>query len=346
MLLLEQESTPGYHTTGRSAALYTEAYETGPVRLLVLASKAHLESPPSGFSDGPLLTPLPTLFLARPDQLDVLDAIEADVSGVVAVERLASHETVAVCPAIRLEYAGGGLLEPDSMEIDVHALHQGFLAGARRRGALVATGSPVTSMSSDGRGVSVQAGSEQVSAGVVVDAAGAWSDAVGEMAGAARKGLQPYRRTALTFPAADLDITGWPMVVDADEDFYFKPEGDRFMGSLAEETPMEPHDVRPEEIDVALAVERINKATTLGIRHVSGTWAGLRTFAPDRRPVVGFDPDVDRLFWLAGQGGYGIMTSPAMARLTASLITENAVPEDLANMGFTAESVSPARFAD
>lgn len=351
VILIEQEHSAGYHTTGRSAALYTEAYESGPVRRLVLASRGHLAAPPAGFADEPLLSPLPVLFIAREDQVDSLDAIEDDAkgnaAGTVAVRRLTSDEAIIACSALRPDYVAAGLLETESMSIDVHALHQGFLRGARRRGAEIILAAPAVEIDPSHHGITVRHPGGEIQAGVAVNAAGAWADAVAELAGALPKGLQPYRRTALTFAApAGTNPSDWPMVVDADEDFYFKPEpGRRFMGSLAEETPMEPHDVRPEEIDVALAVERINTATTLGVRHVTGTWAGLRTFAADRRPVVGFDPDVSRMFWLAGQGGYGIMTSPAMARLAASLITGNGVPEDLAAAGFEYAAVDPGRFA-
>ena len=344
--ILEMEQTPGHHTTGRSAALYTEAYESGPVRLLVLASRRHLEAPPDGFADRPLLSPLATLFIARPDQLSTLDAIEDDVAGIVPVERLDARQTLHLCPQLRPDYVAGGLIETNSMEIDVHGLHQGFLRGARRRGAEVTTGTAVNRIAAGTAGVTVHTTRGAVSAGHVINAAGAWCDHVAMMAGARPKGLQPYRRTALTFDVpSGVDISGWPMVVDADEQFYFKPERTQFMGSLAEETPMPPHDVHPEEIDVALAIKRINTATTFAIRHVRSTWAGLRTFAPDRRPVVGADPDVERLFWLAGQGGYGIMTSPAMADLTASLITASPLPSELQAVGFDPATVSPRRFA-
>ena len=347
VVLVEQEPTPGYHTTGRSAALYTEAYETGPVRLLVLASRDHLESPPPGFTETPILSPLPVLFIARADQLPTLDAIVEDVAGVVGIERLDADNAVMVCPVLRPDYIAGGVLEPDAKEIDVHALHQGFLSGARRNGTRILTSAPVAALTGLSRGWRVSAGTDVIDTGVVVNAAGAWSDRIAVLAGAKSRGLQPYRRTAFTFAAPEnVDISAWPMVADADEQFYFKPEGTQFMGSLSEETPMDPHDVQPEEIDVALAVQRINRATTFGIKHVRRTWAGLRTFSSDRQPVVGFDPELDGFFWLSGQGGYGIMTSPAMGRLAASLINENEVPNDLRTAGFEALHLDPGRFDD
>jgi D-arginine dehydrogenase len=345
VVLVEQEATHGHHTTGRSAALYTESYESGTVRKLVMASRSHLESPPEDFVEGPILSPLPTLYIAREEQVSTLTRIVDDVAGLIPLERLDAADTVAACPAVRPDYVAGGLLEPGSMEIDVHTLHQGFLSGARQRGARLTTGTPVTRLERRGSGWSVHAGREQIDTRAVVNAAGAWCDTVAELAGLEPLGLTPFRRTALTFaPPKGSDMSGWPMVVDADEEFYFKPERTQLMGSLAEETPIHPHDVRPEEIDVALAVERINTATTFDIRHVRRSWAGLRTFASDRMPVVGFDPRAEGFFWLGGQGGYGIMTSPAMGRLCAHLITSGRPPADLVAAGFDAAAVSPARF--
>ena len=343
-ILIEQEATPGHHTTGRSAALYTEAYERGAVRLLVMASRRHLESPPDGFSENPILRPLPVLFIATTHQLPKLDEIFEDTAGVVPLVRLDTDEAVRSFPPLRKGYVAGALLETDSMEIDVHSLHQGFLVGLRRRGGSMLVNAPVTQLRRIGVTWSILAGSESIESAVVVNAAGAWCDSVASMAGARPLGLTPFRRTAFTFGApAAADISGWPMVVDADEQFYFKPEGQQFMGSLAEETPMHPHDVRPDEIDVALAVERIKAATTFDLTHVRRTWAGLRTFSPDRLPVIGFDSETEGFFWLGGQGGYGIMTSPAIARLAAELIVNGRPPESLEQMGFEASDVDPGR---
>jgi D-arginine dehydrogenase len=345
VVLVEQEATPGHHTTGRSAALYTESYEKAPVRILVQASRDHLESPPEGFSQSPILKPLPVLYVGRDDQRSTLDQIATAAVGAAPLEHLDTNEAVRACPVLRSDYVASGLLEAGSMEIDVHALLQGFLRGTRRRGGRLITSAPVTAMTRSGSAWRVSAGRDTLEAGVVVNAAGSWCDTVAVAAGAKPLGLTPYRRTALTFgPPRGTDITGWPMVVDADEEFYFKPEVTQLMGSLAEETPMHPHDVRPEEIDVALAVERINAATTFDIRHVRRTWAGLRTFSPDRLPVVGFDPEVEDFFWLGGQGGYGIMTSPAMARLASGLLTEGRVPADLTRAGFAGSDTDPGRF--
>lgn len=345
VVLVEAEATCGYHTTGRSAALFTEAYERDVVRLLAMASRSFLESPPDGFTDTPILSPLPILLIGREDQRRrVEDEIAVTARLVPSVRGVDGEQARALCPVLRPGYVAAALLEPDGRSIDVDALHQGFLRGLRKRDGVVNTGFRVSSLARTDRGWAVSDGVETVTARVVVNAAGAWSDQVAAMAGAGPVGLVPYRRTAFTFAAPPGMGTGdLPMVIDVDEDFYFKPEGPQFLASLAEETPMEPHDVRHEEIDVALAIERIEAATTLRIRHVRSAWAGLRTFAPDRLPVVGEDPALPGFFWLAGQGGFGIMTSPAMSRAVAGLAVHGRLPADLAAIGVTREAVSPGR---
>ncbi|HEY5578367.1 MAG TPA: FAD-binding oxidoreductase, partial [Acidimicrobiia bacterium] len=195
-----------------------------------------------------------------------------------------------------------------------------------------------------GSGWWIQTGSEEIHAAVVVNAAGAWCDVVGGLAGARPLGIQPMRRTAFTFPCPEgIDCRTLPFVDDVGEQWYFKPEGAGLLGSLSEETPMEPHDVRHEERDVALAIERIGRAVTFPIRHVGKAWAGLRSFVPDRRPVAGEDPDLPGFFWLAGQGGFGIMTSPALSRALASLVVEGRLPTDLTAAGLRQEELAPGR---
>ncbi|HHC09365.1 MAG TPA: FAD-binding oxidoreductase [Actinobacteria bacterium] len=327
--LVEREPVAGYHTTGRSAALYTESYEKGPVQLLTLASGPFLRDPPDDFVDHPLLTPLPVLYVATAAQLETLDRIVAEVAGRTELRRLGGEELHQACPALDPTRLVAGLLEPAAHEIDVHALHQGYLRGARRRGTATLLDTAVTALRRRDRRWEVRAGETVLVADVVVDAAGAWADEVAVLADVEPLGLTPLRRTAFTFGAEGHDLTGWPMVVDADERFYFKPERDQLMGSLADETPSEPCDARPEEIDVALAIERITAVTDFTIRSVRRTWAGLRTFSPDRLPVVGFEPTADGFLWLAGQGGFGIMTAPAMARLAAAIVAGGPLPDGI-----------------
>ena len=344
VVVVERESVAGYHTTGRSAALFTESFEIGVVRKLAMASRSFFEEPPADFAEASLHSPLPFLFVARLDQLGSLDAALEACRDFPQVRRVGPGEVRLLCPVMREGYVRAGIYEEGAKSLDVDALLHGYLRGVRKAGGVVRLGAPVTAIDRAGTGWSVVAGDERIATRVVVNAAGAWADRMGALAGARMIGLAPMRRTAFTFSTpAGLDPRAWPVVCDIDEAFYFKPEATQLMGSLAEETPMEPHDVRPEEIDVALAIERIEAATTLEIRHVSSTWAGLRSFVADRRPVVGMDPDQDGFFWLAGQGGFGIMTSPAVSQAAASLIVEERMPAALETVGVTAENLSPAR---
>ena len=275
--VLEAEATPGYHTTGRSAAMFTEAYESGIVRRLTMASRPFLEQPPEGFTDHPLLSPRPVLFVGRDDQREAVEALARDIAAWgPEIQVLEGDQIPDVCPVLRPDYASLALFEPGSYELDVHGLHQGFLRGARSRGARIRTGALVSGLRRLGSGWWIQTGSEEIHAAVVVNAAGAWCDVVGGLAGARPLGIQPMRRTAFTFPCPEgIDCRTLPFVDDVGEQWYFKPEGAGLLGSLSEETPMEPHDVRHEERDVALAIERIGRAVTFPIRHVGKAWAGL-----------------------------------------------------------------------
>jgi D-arginine dehydrogenase len=345
VVLLERESVAGYHTTGRSAALYTEAWEKGIWRGLAIASRGFLENPPPDFADFPLLSSLPVLIVGREDQRQLVEGVAADASRDLEMRLIGEAEALDVCPVLRPGYVSQAILETGSRAIDVDALHQGYLRGARRRGAIVELGRKAEVTQRTQGEWRIVAGQYEYRSAIVVNAAGAWCDEVAQQAGVAPVGLVPKRRTAFTFGApADIDLGTMPMVIDVAEQFYFKPEVGQFMGSLAEATPMEPHDVRPEEIDVARAIERIEAATTLEIRHVRRAWAGLRSFVADELPVVGEDPDGRGFFWLAGQGGAGIMTSSALARLVTGLIVDGTVPRDLSDLGLRPEQLAPSRF--
>lgn len=345
VVLLEREAVCGYHSTGRSAAVFTECYGDPVVRRLAIASRTFLEDPPPGFADGPLVEPLPLLFVGRPEQRLLLDAsLEEYRSLVPAVRSVAADDLTELCPVLDASVLDGGILEPDAREIDVHALHLGFQRGARARGVRVITEAGVDTLALTDDGWLLEAGGRSLSAEVVVNAAGAWADVVGAMGGARPLGLQPLRRTAFTFkPPEGADPRSWPMVIDVEERFYFKPEGTRLLGSPADETPMEPGDVRHDEADVALGIERIQEVTTMAIRSVDHAWAGLRSFVADRRPVNGWDGALEGFYWLAGQGGFGIKTAPAMARFAAGMILRGSPPEDMVAAGITAETLSPQR---
>ncbi|HEX3367777.1 FAD-binding oxidoreductase [Phenylobacterium sp.] len=339
VLLLEREEAHGHHTTGRSAALFMESYGNDVIRGLTRASRAFFEAPPEGFTDYPLLTPRGCLHLARPDQIEAL----AGVPGVVGP--LDKAAVLAMVPALREGYVGAGLYEADAMDADVAGLHQGFLKGAKTRGAEIRLNAEVTGIARHGDGFVVTVASgESFEAAVVVNAAGAWADVVGRMAGATPIGLRPMRRTAVIVDAPEgLDIRSWPAVIDVDEQFYFKPDAGRILASPADETPAEPHDAWADDMDVAICIERVQEAADIPVRRIVRSWAGLRSFVADRSPVIGYDDAAPGFFWLAGQGGYGVQTAPAAARAAAALARRRDLPADIVGEGVTAQSLSPGR---
>lgn len=346
VLVLERESQPGYHTTGRSAAMYLQAYGSAQVRALSLASKAFFQSPPEGFAEHPLMSPRGALMVAAPSEQALLDAHVALLRETgVRHERLTPEQACARVPVLRPEQVGAAALEPDAADLDVHALHQGFLRGVKPPGRVVCNATVTGLCRLDGQWqVTTSAGTW--AAPKVVNASGAWADEVGLLAGARPIGLQPCRRTAFTFaPPAGVDVSGWPMVMSAAEAWYFKPDAGVLMASPANADASFPHDVQPEEWDVALGIHRLEEVTSLSIRRPSHTWAGLRSFVADHSLVGGFDDQVPGFFWLAGQGGYGIQTAPAMGQACAALLMQQPWPRHLTEAGLAADMLSPARLA-
>lgn len=346
VLLLEREAQPGYHSTGRSAAMFMASYGPPQVRALTRASRSFYAAPPAGFADTPLMTPRPVLYVGAPGEHTLLaDTAAALEATGTRVERIDAAEALRRVPCLRAEAVAGALLEDDAADLDVHALHQGFLRGARAAGATLLCDAAPQSAAHDGTRWTLQLpGGERVAAPVLVDAAGAWADTFAALCGAAPLGLQPRRRSAFTFDApAGSDTTRWPAVVAADESWYFKPDAGRLLGSPANADDTEPHDVVPEELDIALGIHRIEQATTMTIRRPASTWAGLRTFAPDGEIVIGFDAACPGFFWLAGQGGYGIQSAAGASALAAALVTGAPLPAELAAEGVDPCAVSPAR---
>ncbi|EJL90891.1 glycine/D-amino acid oxidase, deaminating [Herbaspirillum sp. CF444] len=345
VIVLERETQPGYHSTGRSAALYMESYGPPQVRALTCASRAFFDHPPPGFTEHPLLTPRGALFIARPDQLDQLDAHEAIVRSVSdKVQRLNADQACARVPVLRREDIGGAIYEEDAADIDVNGLHQGFLRGARAAGARVVCDAGVLALAYADDQWQVSTSQGTFRAPVVINAAGAWADVVGKMAGAKPIGLVPKRRSAFTF-AVDVahDSAAWPMFMNVDESFYVKPDAGLLLGSPANADPVEPHDVQAEELDIAIAIDQIQNATTLAIRRPSHVWAGLRSFVDDGSFVGGFDDALKGFFWAAGQGGYGIQTAPAAGETYAALARGLPVPAPIASFGVKAEALSRDR---
>jgi D-arginine dehydrogenase len=343
VLVLEMEDHPGHHSTGRSAAMFFESYGNPTVRALTRASRDFFEHPPEGFTEISLMTPRSAIFVAdAPRASHCADMIADDSDGVF--QQMSRDGALALCPALRPDWVAAAVLDNTGHDLDVSAIHQGYLRlGRRRGGTLVTSASDMTIDRNGGRWrVATRAGTFECR--TLVNAAGAWADQVARMAHVSPLGIQPMRRTAMMLPAPeDYDIKGWPLVVDVDEEFYFKPDAGQILLSPANEDPMDPCDVAPDEMDIAIAVDRLETATHLKVRRINRRWAGLRSFAPDRSPVAGFDPRVGDFFWLAGQGGYGIQMAPGLARAAASLLCQEPMPEDIKAEGATAADLSPGR---
>jgi D-arginine dehydrogenase len=345
--LLEREVTLSAHTTGRSAAIFHANYGPAQTRRLTLASRAFLDEPPGGFTSTPLTYPRGMLWVGGEQDAEVLSQTLREGRGTdPAITALTGREARQLCPVLRAESSASAVFEPGAVDLDVAALHAGFVRTARAMGGTVLTGSPVTQVARTSSGWAVTTPHGTVGCDLLVDAAGAWGDAVAALAGIAPVGLVPMRRTAATVGLpAQVDARGWPAVIQAHSSWYFRPEGDGLLLSPADETPSEPCDARPRDLDVALALERVGAATTLPLRSVRQSWAGLRTFAPDRELVIGPAPQDHAFLWCVGQGGYGIQTAPAAGRLAGDLVTG----ADLTwtrEAGIDVRALAPSRFSD
>ena len=344
VLLLEQEGELAHHTTSRSAAIYLEN-EGGPVfHRLATASRAFFEESPG--ADAPLMTPMPVLKLGDEVMADAM-ASEVELARQVtpAISFVERSEIGELCPAINTEVVAAGIYEPTACSIDVMGLHQLFLRTAKAAGATVLLSARLLNGKRKEDGWHLETASGPVRAQTVINAAGAWGDVVARSCGVQPIGLQPMRRTAFTAPAQQ-DPSDWPFIYSgiAGLECYFKPEaGEQLLCSLSEENPSEPMDARAKEIDVAQAIDRIQTISTLQLRSVRTTWAGLRTFAPDRNPVFGWDDSVDGFFWLVGQGGCGIVSSPAAGTIVGALVRGDALPSEVTNLGLTISDLAPRR---
>ncbi len=345
VILLEQEERCGYHTTGRSAALYSQAYGNASIRALTVAGEHFFNQPPAGFADHALLTPSGALFIGRADQQTAVEtAVREGQALVPSVRLLDGAEARAISPALRSDYVVCAGWEPDARGIDVDTLHQGFLRGMRANGGKVIVNAGAREIAKEKGLWHVTTPAGVFTAPIVVNAAGAWADTVGVLAGCRPVGCIPKRRTAFLFAPPDgTDVSAWPLTVDVDEEFYFKPMSGLLMGSPADETPVEPHDAFASEMDIAIGAERIQTAADLEIRSISHNWAGLRSFVADKTPVAGFDPDQDGFFWLCGQGGYGIQTAPGLGQAAAALVQDKDLPASTAELGIAARDLSVER---
>ena len=339
--VLEAEDQIGFHSSGRSATMLHYALGDRVVRALTLASRSFFDSPPEGFSDAPIGRQTPVLVFAREDERAALDALEAEIALFAELERLDARGVHVLCPLLNDE-ATHGIADRGGIRLDPHALLQGNLRLLRRNGGELRTGSRVAAIEhrSGVWTVTTEAG-ERYAAPVLVNAAGAWADRIAAMAGVGPIGLEPKRRTIITFDApAGGDVTKLPFAKTVGDELYFAPESGRLFASPMDEVPTEPSDAQPDEMEVALAAFRMEERTIVKVDRIHSRWAGLRTFAPDRHPAVGFAPELDGFFWLAGQGGFGLQTSPAVARIAAALI----LGIDWPLFDISAEELSPARF--
>lgn len=342
VLLLETEAVPGYHSTGRSAALFTPNFGPPVVRKLNVAGHDFFVSPPDGFSDRPLLTPRQSLTIARPGEEEKLAAVLASSTAQHPIFEITPEEACRLTPIVRRDVIAAAALEPGVTDMDVAAIHQGFLGGFRKKGGLLHISAGVSGLHRENEGWRVEAGGETFRASFIINAAGAWGDHVAGLAGIAPIGLVAKRRTMIGIETS-LPLAETPLVEFAGEEAYFKPDTGRILASPGDETPVPPQDVQPEEWDIAVAADWLQRHTTLDVRRVANSWAGLRTFVSDHAPVVGEEPGHPGFFWLVGQGGYGIMHSPTLGRATAALIETGDLPPDLLAIGLGVDDLGPAR---
>jgi len=346
VIVLEMESQPGYHTTGRSVAVYTEAYGPRVIRSLAKAGGEFFRRPPAGFSEVPLARPHGFMFIAREDQKPRLyEALAAVQELSPEIHEVSPEEAVASVEVLRRDYVAAAFLDPSTLALDVNAIHQGYIRGLKRAGGEIVTDAEALRLERRDGKWQVETRAGTFAAPVVIDAAGAWADVVAERAGARTVGLVPKRRTVIAFPLPEgVEGREWPVVFDTDEEFYFKEDAGTVLGSPADETQVPPQDVQPEMEDIAITVERLERATTFKVTRILRSWAGLRSFVADHVPVAGYAPDLEGFFWCAGQGGYGIETSYGLGRTAASLAEGEGVPEDVRALGVSEADLAPERF--
>jgi len=345
VIIVEKESQPGYHTTGRSAAFYAETYGNNDVSLLTSGSKSFFLSPPAGFCETPLITDRSALYIARRDQLTACDKMfRSKSSRLPSLVRLDTNQIQEIAPYIRINYPAGAVFDPECKDIDVNNLHQGFLRAARKFGAELATNQQVKSLQQQGRYWITITEDFSIRSKIVVNASGAWGDEIAQLAGIGPMGLVPKRRTIVIGSLRTGQVNdSSPLVLDIEDQFYFKPENGHILASPGDETPMPPCDVQPDEMDIAVAIDRVEKVSTLEIDRIINKWAGLRTFTKDQSPIIGMDPIHDGFFWAVGQGGFGIQTAPAISTLIHSLVIDNKVPDHLKELGVKANMFAPGR---
>ena len=347
ILVLERESAFGYHTTARSAGEFSYSHHTPLVGKLAKLSFPFLERPQPSFSETNLLNPRGAIYIAAEDKRDKLLAVfdkERQHSHEMAM--LTVKDAIKRAPLLNPEFFSSAFYDPNCWDIEVANLFQCYIKSAKMSGTVARTNAELITATQDHGLWHLETNAGLFDATTVVNASGAWADECAAIFGAAPIGISPLRRTVITVDLPpEINAAMLPEIAEIEEDFYMKPDAGKLMISPADEHVSPPCDAQPEELDIAWAMHWLNESTTINARHVTHSWAGLRSFAPDRAPVVGWDAKVDGLFWLVGQGGFGIQTSPALGRLAASLLHSDGLPDDFEEQDFDLDWVFPNRFS-
>ena len=349
VVVLEAEEAVGYHSSGRSAAFYHFGLGNPLVRGLTAWSRPFFDAPPKGFTGVPLATPKPALFIATQEMLPELDALGTEMRRFTdTVEDADEAKMRTLCPLLRFgdDAIVAGLVDHGGRSLDADALLQGFARKARSHGTVLVRHRVATLARQGSDWTATTEAGDSYTAPAIVNAAGSWADRIAGLAGVQPIGLSPKRRTIIVFdPPEGTEVRDWPFIKTPGDVFYILPQGNRLLACPNDETDSEPCDAQAEEYDQALAAWRVEEFTTMAVPRITGRWAGLRSFVKDRMPVAGFAPDAPGFFWLDGQGGFGLQTSPAMSALAAALVTGGDWPEGMTELGVTPESVSAERLS-
>ena len=341
VLILEMEDRPGFHTTGRSAATFEPNYGPPPILAFTRASHAFFMNPPQGFADGALLMPRSSLFFEAEGQEAYTEKLLASGSG---LEELSEAQALKHFPILRMGYAKRTFLDPHTGDLDVDLLHRGYLKLFKARGGQLFNSAVAETILRAGKDWRVITPQGIFEAEILVNAAGAWGDVVAVKAGVKPVGLQPKRRSIGVIPVDDIPgVADFPLVTDMGETWYAKPQSGKMIVSSADATPVDPHDAYADDMAIAEGIERLMNATTIEVNHLDHSWGGLRTFAPDGSPVVGYDPHAEGFFWLVGQSGYGIQSAPALSRTAAAMVLGKKPPQDVMEAGLLLGDILPER---
>ena len=341
VVILEMEERPGYHTTGRSAAAYEPNYGPKPILAFARASGAFFNAPPTGFADAPLLTKRISLMLEPDSQIEFAAKFRSDAT---SVEEISASEIKKLWLVFRDGYASRGFLDHSTGDLDVDLLHRGYLKLFKARSGKIFLNCPAQKISRQSNHWLVRTSQGEFTAKNIVNAAGAWGDEIAKLSGVNPVGLVPKRRSIGVVPIEGYpDFMSWPFVVDAAETWYCKPQSGKMIVSSADATPVDPHDAYADDMAIAEGIERMMEASTIEVTRLEHSWGGLRTFAPDGSPVIGFDPHTEGFFWLVGQGGYGILSAPALSRTAAAMALRQPLPEDVLEAGLNITDIHPER---